>query len=268
MEPSRIAAIAWVFFALLTGGSWTASGAQLGPLRTPAQAPQAKTQEELDNYLEILVETSPHHRIAKVEAFTGNYPDSALVGLAYQYQMLAYEELNDPEGAIRAGRRALPRLPENLKTLLTLSAAITNIADNQPDRDQLLGEAEDYARRALPLLERFLIARQLPMEEWERTRAQMKAQAHESLGQIAAKRSRWVDAVSEFQQALECSPTPQGSQFLRLGLACAMLDRGECAETALVKASELGPEAVRTRSLEALWRVKKRRQSSLASKPK
>lgn len=268
MEPSRIAAIVWAFFALLTGGSWTASGAQLGPLRTPAQAPQAKTQEELDNYLEISVETSPHHRIAKVEAFTGNYPDSALVGLAYQYQMLAYEELNDLEGVMRAGRRALPRLPENLKTLLTLSAAITNIADNRSNRDQLLGEAEDYARRALSLLERFLIPRQLPMEEWERTRAQMKAQAHESLGQIAVKRGQWPTAVSEFQQAIECSPTPQGSQFLRLGVACAMLESSECAETALVKASELGPAVVRTRSLEALRNVKKRRHSSLVSESK
>jgi tetratricopeptide (TPR) repeat protein len=268
MELSRIVTIVWAISTLLAGGPWAGMGAQFGPLRNLAQAPQAKSPEELDSYLEILVETDAPQRIAKVETFTGNYPDSSLVGLAYQYQMLAYEELKDFEGVIRAGRKALPRLPENLKTLLTLSAAIANVADNQSDRDQLLGEAEDYARRALPLLERFLIARQLSIEEWERTRAQMKAQAHESLGQIAAKRSQWVDAVSEFQQAVESSPTPQGSQFLRLGLACAMLDRSECAETALVKASELGPEAVRTRSLEALWKVKKRRQSSLASEPK
>jgi tetratricopeptide (TPR) repeat protein len=228
---------------------------QFGPLRNPEQGPQAKTEDELDAYLEIVAASGRDTRIEKVQSFSKSYPDSALLGVAYQYEMLAHAEQGNTNCVIEAGRKALPLLRDNLKTLLTLASAITNVATARPDAEPMLTEAEEYARRALARLVELQIPRELPLEEYERLRGEMESQAHEVLGQIAAKRGRWQDAVSEFRIAAESNPSPQGAQFFRLGAACAAVGRKECAAPAFRRAGQLGPEQIRLRVIEALRKV-------------
>jgi tetratricopeptide (TPR) repeat protein len=224
-------------------------------LRNPDQAPQAKTEEELDAYLEIVAASGPTARIAKVQRFSKAYPDSALLGVAYQYEMLAYAETGDRDCVIEAGRKALPLLRDNLKTLLTLASAVTNVATARPTAGPMLTEAEGYARRALAALAQLQIPREFSLEEYERLRGEMGSQAHEVLGQIAAKRGRWQDAVSEFRLAAESNPSPQGEQFLRLGGACAAIGSKDCAASAFRRAGQLGPEPIRRRVSEALQKL-------------
>jgi len=250
---ARSDARATLFLAILLGvGLENSAQAQFGPWRNPDQAPQAKTEEEFDAYLEILGASGPNAQIAKAESFSKAYPDSALLGVAYQYEMLAYAEIGNPDRVIESGRKALPLLRDNLKTLLTLASAVTNVAAAQPDIEPMLTEAEGYARRALAALAELEIPRELSLEEYERLRGEMDSQAHEILGQIAAKRGRWQDAVSEFRVAAESNPSPQGAQFFRLGGACAAIGRRDCAATAFCRAGQLGPEPIRRRADEAL----------------
>src|SRR5687768_15114090 len=115
MARSRAAILLLVF-----GGAITAA-AQFGPFRDPTQAPQAKTKEELDLYLEIVAAADPAERIASVKRFVRSHPDSALLGTAYQYEMLAHQEREDWNGMIAAGRKALPLLRDNLRTLQILA---------------------------------------------------------------------------------------------------------------------------------------------------
>ena len=69
--------------------------AQFGPLSSPAQAPQAKSQAELDAYLEIISATEAPDIVKKVDVFASQYPGSAFLGLAYQTQTLAFQRLGD-----------------------------------------------------------------------------------------------------------------------------------------------------------------------------
>src|SRR5438477_421981 len=221
--------IALCLAILLGAGLENNARGQFGPLRNPDQAPQAKTEEELDAYLEIVAASGPAATIANVQRFSKAYPDSALLGVAYQYEMLAYAEMDDPGRVIEAGRRALPLLRDNLKTLLTLASAVTNVATARRGTGPMLAEAEGYARRALSALAQLQIPREFSLEEYERLRGEMESQAHEVLGQIAAARGQWPDAISEFRVAAESNPSPQGAQFFRLGGACAVLGRRSCA---------------------------------------
>jgi tetratricopeptide (TPR) repeat protein len=224
-------------------------------VRDPGKVPQARTQQELDQYLEILAAREGGERIAAVEQFARLYPDSALLGAAYQHQMLSYEAVNDAEGVIRSGRLALPLLPDNLQTLLTLSSTIPNTAGDGPDGARLLEEARGYARRALVMLEQFRVPREFSIEESETLRAEMRARSHESLGHVAGKLGDWQTASAEFQEAIDCAPAPQGRQYFRLGVACAFLSKRNCAAAALQKAVELGPDAIRTRAQQQLSRL-------------
>ena len=156
--------------------------AQLGPLVSPFQAPQAKTQAELDLYLKIVTESDPLKTVRAVEELAAKYSKSDLLGIAYQYEMFAYQRMNDFDGLLGAGRKALKLQPKNVNTLLTLASAIGDGADQRSDSGELLGQAEDYAHQALDELSKMRIPRRISMQQWKILQAEMNSRAHEALG--------------------------------------------------------------------------------------
>ncbi len=233
--------------------------AQFGPLADPTHAPQAKSQEEFDSYLEILVAPDAQETIAKTGQFISRYPESDFLATAYEHQMLSYQELNDFEGMLQAGEKYLQLLPDNVNALLTLASAIPNATAERPDAADLLIRAQEYARKALLLLKQIHIPREITLEDWERLRGQMEAQAHEALGHVALKRGQVEVAVSEFEKATHYNPEPQGKQFFRLGVACAWAGQNDRAEKALRRAAKLGPELIRQRALQELEKLEGRK---------
>lgn len=223
--------------------------AQLGPLSDPSQAPQAKTQEEFDQYLQIATEADPRQVIQRVDAFVKAFPDSQFAGIAYQYQMHAYQQTGKFDEMLAAGRKALAANGNNLNTLLTLAPAAANAAMQRPDRNTLLTEAREWANSALAAIEKTRPPRQIPLAQWQAEKSRMQAEAHETLGMIALDQSDVATAVREFQTAIALQPSPDGAQFLRLGLAFLDAGNREEAATNLRRAAELGPEAVRTLAL-------------------
>ncbi len=227
------------------------SNAQFGPLSGSTRAPQARSQEELDAYLQILAE-SKEEVIKSVNAFAVQYPKSELLGVAYQYQMHAYEQLGDFDGMLNAGRKALIGAPDNLDTLLTLAPEIANHLSARPDRAQLLTEAEGYARLALDGLEKVRPPHGISVEDWEKQKRAMQCKAHEVLGVVAVSQNKKADAVSEFRTVVQLASPPTGEQYFRLAFALA--SAGEKTEAAeyFHRAIALGPEPVRKLALQQL----------------
>lgn len=222
--------------------------AQLGPLSDPAQAPQAKTQKEFDDYLQIAAHTDPRQVLRQVDAFAHAFPDSQLLGIAWQYQMHAFQQLNDFDGLLRAGTKALASNPSNLNTLLTLAPAIANVAMQRPDRQLLLAQARTYATNALAAIDKTRLPREMPLEQWEAEKKKMQAQAHETLGVVALDEADVPAAIHDFEMAIALQPA-DGAAFLRLGLAYAEARRVDDAKLTLRRAAELGPDTVRTLAL-------------------
>src|SRR5579883_3005048 len=179
-------------FALLMVVFWIgaerAVRPQFGPLLDPAYAPQAKSEEELDQYLKIMTDSDPQVTVADVQQFATLYPNSELLGLAFQYQMMAYRQLHDLNHVVEAGRKALKLQPNNVNTLLTLASAIAEGVGTRPDANVLLQQAEEYAHKALRELDQMRIPREIPLERWKAMRSAMETQAREALREIAVKR--------------------------------------------------------------------------------
>jgi tetratricopeptide (TPR) repeat protein len=239
-KSKRILLIA---FAIMCGS--VCPVAQVGPFSSPAHAPQAKTQEELDAYLQIATGQDPNMVIRNTETFVSQYSQSMLLGMAYQYQMLAYEQKSDFQGLLSAGEKALKLQPDNVNTLLTLANAIPNALAGRPDSADLLTRAQEYAHRALRGIDQMRIPLTMPLERWESSKAEMVSRAHEAFGQVAMKRNQLPLAVSEFEMAARGNPKPRGSQFYRLGAAYAAIGNNNGAVTALRRAADLGPDALR-----------------------
>src|SRR5438128_11996761 len=60
----------------------------------------------------------------------------------YEHQALAYQEMNNYEGVLRAGAQALTLGPRNIKVLVALALAIPNGVTGRPDSSHLLAQAE------------------------------------------------------------------------------------------------------------------------------
>jgi tetratricopeptide (TPR) repeat protein len=254
----------WILLSLLlTIVSAPPLAAQFGPLSSPAKAPQAKSQAELDAYLEIISAAEALDIVKKVDVFALQYPGSAFLSLAYQNQTLAFQRLGDFDGSVSAGEQSLRENPQNTKTLLMLAAIIANGPVHHPDRPKLLTQAADYAHRALQEVDTIKPPRQIPLEQWALEKHQMQCQAHEALGVVALDRGQIHAAVAEFQAALALSPHAEGSLFLRLGLALALADQPVDAEKSLMRAEALGPDSVRQL---AVGEISKLRQGKQAGK--
>lgn len=229
--------------------------AQLGPLATPGKAAQARSQEELDSYLEIVVATEPRIVTVAVRNFVSAFPKSELLTAAYQYQVQACEQLNDFDGMLAAGEKALAGSPDSLSTLLSLAKAMANRAAGRPDRATLLSQAEAYAERALYAIEIIRIPQDLSMEQWNIQKHEMQSDAHGVVGLVALQRGKLEMAVHELEMSISLAPKPEGVQFLRLGLALAASGKRDDAEQKLNRAIELGPASVHDVALAQLKKL-------------
>jgi tetratricopeptide (TPR) repeat protein len=219
--------------------------AQFEPLVSPRQAAQAHSSQELDDYLEILEAPSDRERVQLVEAFAQHHPDSELLGIAYQYRMLAYRGLNDYDGVVQSGEKALKFHPDNLNTLVILANTLPNGVGPGAINDPRLAQAEQYVRRVFEGIERMKLPRSVSPQRWQELRLEMEASAHEALGQVATKQGKLQEAILEFEKAVQQNPVPQGGQSYRLGVAYMLAQRNDSAREALSRAAELGPDGIR-----------------------
>ena len=232
--------------------------AQFGPLMTSTQTPQAKSAEELDSYLEIYRNRDPQSTVALANQFAAAYPESEFLGLVYEHQALAYQEMNNYEGVVRAGEKALALGPRNIKVLVMLALAIPNGVSGRSHSSQLLEQAEDYARRALKELDEKKIPQDLALEKWGALKGGLESECHEALGHISVKRGDLSSAVREFRRAAFGNPHPNGRQFLRLSSAYQLAGQYEAAEQAAERAAEVGKGQIRQLALRQLHEIRAR----------
>jgi len=234
------------------------AGAQFGPLMTSTQTPQARSEEELDAYLEIYRHQDAQSTVALADRFAATYPESEFLGLVYEHQALAYQEMNNYEGVLRAGAKALALSPRNIKVLVTLALAIPNGVTGRSDSSELLAQAEEYARRALKELDEKKIPQNLALEQWEALKGELESECHEALGHISMKRGDLSGAVREFRAAALGNPKPNGRQFLRLSSAYLVAGKRDAAEQAAERATELSEGQIRQLALRQLQEIRRR----------
>lgn len=232
--------------------------AQFGPLMTSTQTPQAKSADELDAYLEIYKNQDLQATVTLANQFIATYPDSEFLGLVYEHEAQAYQEMNNYEGVVWAGEKALALSPRNIKVLVMLALAIPNGVSGRSDSARLLGQAETYARRALRELDDKKIPQDVSLEEWKDLKGSLESDCHEALGHISVKRGDTAGGIREFRTAAFGNPKPNGRQFLRLSSTYRLAGQYEAAKQAAARAAELGNDQIRQLALQQLQDIRGR----------
>jgi tetratricopeptide (TPR) repeat protein len=230
-------------------------GAQFDTVIIERKPAQAQSRLELDAYLDIVQSHEPERIVSMVACFEKTFPDSEFLSHVHRIEMDAYRALNDYENSVAAGEKALKRNPKDLAALLTLAKVLpTGIKGT--DSNAILDKAERYAREAIEEINALKAPRTLPLTEFRKFTAQMKANAYEALGIIAFAGGRYPESVAEFEKSTAESPLADGALFYRLGMAYLLSGNPNQAKIALKRAVELGPDVVRTKAEEQLAMLK------------
>lgn len=218
-----------------------------GPPAPPSDlSPQALTEQEFDDWVNLVESSDPRATVRLANEFLARYSQSGFIARVYHAQMLAYEQLDNYEGALDAGRKALRLSPENLQVLAALANLLPlGVTPGRSD-DPRLDEAETYARRLLTRLPE--APGTLSTGEWKRNRLRLEVSAHSALGLVFLARSQPQPAIRELEWVTNRSPEADGLQYLRLGSAYTMAKDFCAALPAFERAVNLGPEQVRQKA--------------------
>ena len=174
--------------------------------------------------------------------------------LNYQKMVGAHQMLDNVDSIIDYSRRALEMNPDSLPFLMMISDTMASRPPaDEDEREGQMRVAEDYAEKALDLVEQ-LLSGPASMQMSAEQKSGLTTAVRATMGRIYFNNEEWSDAREEYEQAVEASPRDSNSYFF-LGLCYARENKGDDALDALAKAVFLkGPEEAQAReTLQNVW---------------
>lgn len=250
-------------------GGQAGSGAQPAP--GEGQAYQA-IQSELD----------PDRKIQMITDFEKKYPNST--GLSFVYLMAAdtYRQKGDVNKVVEYGEKSLKLKADNPVALILVASLLPepqSLKGNDLDKEKKLAEAEDYANRAIKLVEQIPKQPNMTDEQYQKSKKSLTSWAHSSLGMVHLQRSgmgltgpdteELTKAEQEYQAAISLIDNPNPGDYFRLGEAFKGHGKTDEAIEAFSKASELDQSGgIKSLADQAIEQLKKKKAAEKpAEKP-
>lgn len=209
----RILALGSAF--MIAGLAWAAPQATQGQTAPPqtqqgkgSQAPKPKSKAEQDALIKVQTAAQSNDPKAVLDAISyvlENFTDTEykpmLLGLAVQ----AAQQTGDYAQTVVWGERAIQADPNDIQARVLLAQTIAaNTHSSDLDKASSIKKIRDYANQALDLLNKATAPPQGVAEaKWPTYKAQMTAQAHDSLGQANALEKKNDEAIQEYKLALQ-----------------------------------------------------------------
>jgi hypothetical protein len=238
-------------------------GASLDQEKPGAQANGAG-KDEVKAYKEVYDARAgdPAHLIEVGEGFLTKFPMSVYAGAVYSELASAYLNTNQADKMVTAGTKAVEINPDNVDVLPLLAWAIPRRVTGQtPDAAQQLAKAQDYAKHGIQLLATMPKPEEMEDAAFTKAKNEKLAMCHDGIGVAEVKTGKYDDAISELNQSVELSVTPDPVDFYLLGVANQLTSHFTDAIASFTKCSTAGPLQAQCKA--GLDEVKKKSQNSL-----
>jgi len=204
----------------------------------------------------------PAHMIEVGEGFLAKYPMSVYVGAVYSELASAYLNTNQADKMVTAGTKAVEINPDNVDVLPLLAWAIPRRVTGQTaDAAQQLSKAQDYAKHGIQLLTTMPKPEEMDDAAFTKAKNEKLAMCHDGIGVAEVKTGKYDDAITELNQSVELSATPDPVDFYLLGVANQLTSHFTDAIASFTKCSTAGPLQAQCKA--GLDDVKKKSQNSL-----
>jgi tetratricopeptide (TPR) repeat protein len=180
----------------------------------------------------------PGKRATLLARFANTFPDSPYANQALGMAATSYAQAQNTPKMLEVASGLLAKDPDNLGMLLVLS-------DYYCDKPDQLAKAENYAKKAISLLDTAPKPEGATDEQWAQQKNLQKGLALSSLGQVNIEKKANAQAVDNLKAAaplLKQDDASYGRNQYRLGFALLNLKRTAEAKEAFTQAASVnGP---------------------------
>lgn len=187
-----------------------------------APGPKVKSQAEAKAFQAMVAaQQNPDEEIKASEDFVDKFADSDFKDIALFLEANAYQQKKDPAKAQIYAQRAVDANPKNFQASLMLAELITRgTRENDLDRDEKLAKADKASNDAIATLNEAQKPNpQMTDQQWDNTKKDLTARAHDLLGVSAMTRKKYDDAVTQFKAAVDNAADPEPAYKVRLASA-------------------------------------------------
>ena len=185
--------------------------------------PKPKSAKEGDAIRAIQAAVDPDARLKAIDDVLTTYADTEYKILLLQMAVGTAQQKGDFALTTTWAERTLDADPKNVLAMLALAQGqAMHTREFDLDKEAKLAKGEKYAHAVLDALKDAPKFRtDISDEQWVDAKKGLAAQAHESLGIMAAVRKNYVGAVAEYKLAIAASGAPEPTIETRMGDAYA-----------------------------------------------
>ncbi len=235
--------------ALLLAGSLMAHAAQAPPAAGGGQQPQKKEIKdpaEYNAYINAVQASDPNAKIAALEAFLNQYPNSVMKDDALEALAAAYSQTNNAQKTLDTAQRLLQVNPCNLRGLFFQAYLGRSLAEgpNAAANAQYAQTAGQSGAKGLECMGSATKPEGMADADWEKFKTQLRPIFEGSVGFAALQNKDYPAAAqhlqAQLQAATQLQPPPQPADLLRIvyPLAIALLEQSPPNPLGLYYAAE------------------------------
>jgi len=170
------------------------------------------------------------------EEFLQKYPQSRYRPEVYSLLVRGYLSLGQIDKMEAVGDKEIELNPGDAQTLAIVGSTLPRVMNaGTPDPEKRLDKAEQYSKRALEVLPTLVKPTELSDADFLKAKDQTSALAYSGLGLVAFRRSKYAEAIPNFEQAVKLDPVPDPVNLYLLGIANEKTSHFEDAVSAFTK---------------------------------
>jgi len=207
----------------------TAPAAQTQP--SGKRPPQAKTQQEYDDYNTAYALNGGAASEKAANDFAQKYPQSELRAYLYSKAMHDYQNENNPGKMLAMGEKVLALDQDNsIALVLTATVLADSLSEGDQDRADKISEIKKNTTRALQTVDSgFVAPANATAEQIAVYKSTLQSMAHSALGIMELKTGDDPGAEKDLRSAAELNKT-QPDPYIWYHLALAQDHQGKYAE--------------------------------------
>jgi tetratricopeptide (TPR) repeat protein len=154
------------------------------------------------------------------EEFLQKHPQSRYRPEVYAMLVRGYLSLGQIEKMETAGDKEIELNPNDAQTLAIVGSTLPRVMNaSTPDPLKRLDKAEQYSKKALEVLPTLPKPAELSDADFLKAKDQTSALAYSGLGLVAFRRSKFAEAIANFEQAVKLDPIPDPVNFYLLAIS-------------------------------------------------
>jgi tetratricopeptide (TPR) repeat protein len=170
------------------------------------------------------------------EDFLQKYPQSRYRPEVYAMLVRGYLSQGQLEKMETTGDKEIELNPNDAQTLAIMGSTLPRAMNaSTPEPQKRLEKAEQYSKKALEILPTLVKPAELSDADFLRAKDQTSALAYSGLGLVAFRRSKFAEAIPNFEQAVKLDPVPDPVNFYLLALSNEKTSHFEDAVNAFTK---------------------------------